>query len=233
MRRILALATGLLASAALAACGTSERTRSSATASVATTQSASSKVATGGTRAQPRTLADYDDDDYLHGYEDNDPDDRHEPKDRDGDIDAESAGHYYDRDDGSVRKFGRPATPSERRPIVALAKRYYSAAASDDGARICAMIYRPLARSYVETVGEHGPRFVRGLKSCSQILSRFFGGASQSVAFDLRLGITQVRVARGIGLVVLGNKPFPIRVLEVVREHGKWFLYGSLDSEMP
>lgn len=226
---VLTLAFALLAALALAACGSGRHERSPATVATSQTTSRSDP----SPRTQPRMFADYDDDDYLHGYADQDADDHHQPKDRDGDIDARASTGYYDEDDSGVRDFGRPATAAERAPIVALVARYYSAAAHDDGARICAMIDLPLARAYVRTVGNGGAHFARGLSSCQQIVSKIFAGATRMLAFSLRLGITGVRVSHHVALVVLGVRPFPIRVFEAIREAGRWRVYGSLDTEMP
>jgi hypothetical protein len=217
----------LLAALTLAACGSSGHTRLSASTGEGKTSSQPTP------RARPRMFADYDDDDYLNGYQDEDPDDHHEPKDRDGDIDAQPSTGYYDGDDSAVRYYGRPASSSERRSIVALAHRYYDAAARDDGAAICPLVYRPLARSYVQQFGVDGPHYLRGLRSCPAIASKFFAGATRMRAFAARLGITDVRVSGNVALVVLGLPPFPIRVFQAIREQGKWYVFGSLDSEMP
>ena len=220
------MATLLLATVGLVACGGSGHDASLATTAVASHAPPP--------RAHPILLSDYDDDDYYHGYGDEDSDDNRAPRDRDGDSDERPNRGYYDRDDGAISRFGRPASAAERAAVVALAKRYYAAAARDDGAPICAMLAPALARAFVESVGEHGPHFTHGLRTCPQILAKVFAGATTPMlAFSLRPAIASVRVSHNMALVVLGAKPFPLRVFSAVREGGKWYAYGAFDSEVP
>jgi len=232
MRLLAVLGAGALLSGGVAACGGLQHGSTATNQALAKGHQVSPVATTDRIRPHP-LFGDYDDDDYLYGYNDYDPDDHTQPKDRDGDIDARGGGRYFDRDDSSIISFGRPATPGERRAIAALAEHYYAAAARADGQRLCAMTYRPLAASYPNTIGENGPRYLHGLHTCAQIISKAFAGIPQMLPFSLRLGITDIRVSGKVGIAVLGVAPFPLRLLKVFHERGKWTLYGALDNELP
>lgn len=177
-----------------------------------------------------RELGDYDDDEWT-GSSDNDGDDK-PTVDGDGDL---NDGHgRYDADDRSFRAFGHIATPRERHAIIALVKSYYAIAARGDGASACALIYVPLARNYPEELGEFGPRYLHGLKTCPAILSRMFEPNRLLLRrYRARLQVEAVRVASGIGIAFLTFKGLPTRKMEVIKEGGRWKMYAALDSELP
>jgi hypothetical protein len=193
----------------------------------------STTVAIHSGRSRRHVFGDYDDDDYYTGVSDNDNDDLPDPNDRDGDSDGHTDA-YYDQDDSSVRTFGYPATRSDRRLIVALLKRYYTAAVAGDGAQVCSLVYSPLVKSYTQDLGQNGSRFLRGLRGCAQIVSRILMvGRSALAIVALRPGITEIRVSGRLALVVLGTNPSPIREIEVIRDQRIWMIYGPVDNEVP
>ncbi len=94
-------------------------------------------------------------------------------QDQDGDIDSLGQGGRYDTDNDAILTWGPPADGADRAAIVALLKRYYTAAAGE-GARACTMLDPLIA----ETVEEdrhagRGPRLPRG-SMCAQIMASMF-----------------------------------------------------------
>ncbi|MGA9285387.1 MAG: hypothetical protein WBV85_08085 [Solirubrobacteraceae bacterium] len=183
----------------------------------------------------PHTFGDYDDDDgyYDVGPSDYDNDDSEKPTDKDGDFDS-SGGGQYDSDDNSVRYFGHSARPADRRAITALSKIYYAAAVADDGAKACSLIASPIAKLYPQSLGVGGPPYLRGLKTCAEIVSKLFDQNHTQVRADAAtLRVTNVRVEGKLGLAVLAFNGRPGRQMETIREHRSWKMLFPLDTELP
>jgi len=178
---------------------------------------------------------DYDsDDDYndkLHGDADND--DSTKPKDRDNDSDNTS-NSYYDKDDNVVLHYGHATNAQDRRTITALVKRYFAAAARQDGASACSMIASSLANSVAETLGgKAGPAYSRG-NTCAAVMSKlFYHYHRQLAAHESQLEVTAVRLDGPKGIAVLGFKTLPGRQLHVARENAVWKIDALLDLELP
>jgi hypothetical protein len=186
------------------------------------------------TRTQSSIYGDYDGDDHSRfGSEDGDSDDNGKPKDGDNDTDN-SSGSYYDSDDDSVRHYGHAADTSDRSAIAALVKRYYAAAATEDGAAACSMILSNLVRSVPRDLGRPpGPPYLRG-NTCAIVMSKIFKEHHlQLAAYAGGLEVTGVRVDHDHGLAVLGFKTLPGRQIRVAREARAWKLEALLDSELP
>ncbi len=180
-------------------------------------------------------FGDYDDDDGYYDVRasDNDTDDEEE-KPADGDGDSDGGTGRYDGDDSSVRYFGHAAGPTDRQAIAMLTMTYYAAAAADDGAEACALIFSPIAKSYPRSLGVGGPPYLRGSKTCAEIAARLFDQNRTQVRADAAsLRVTDVRVAGNLGLAVLVFKGRPVRQMETQRENGAWKMLAPLDTEMP
>jgi hypothetical protein len=235
--RLLLLAGLALSGVVVAACGSSPQAQRSPTSgSDAAVKPATTPTATGSKEADRRLFGDYDDDDDLHSgprRDDGDNDDSSLPADGDNDSDA-SPRDYYDSDDAAILHAGHAASASDRHAIAALLKHYYALAAAGDGTHGCAFLSSQLRRTFVQAVGEDGPRYLRGLKSCTAILSRMFNrNHAQLSAYAARLKVAEVRIVGKVGLVILDVRPHPARSIEVIRERGRWMLYAPLDAELP
>jgi hypothetical protein len=181
----------------------------------------------------PHNFGDYDPDDYDTRFSDGDNDDIRGPRDRDNDLDNKT-GSYYDRDDSSVRAFGRPAGPADQRAITALVKRYFTAAAADDGHMACSLLYSKLAKIIPESYGKPpGPAYLRG-KTCPEVMTKLFErNHEQLSAYIASLQVAGVRIDHDGGRAVLRFAALPGRQIEVEREHKKWKIYALLDRELP
>src|SRR5690242_11761264 len=89
---------------------------------------------------------------------------RHPARDRDDDGDKND-------DDAHVLYWGRAATGADQQAITTLIKRYYAAAAAEDGAQACSLLVPFVAEAVPENYG-HQP----GLhgRSCAVVMSKFF-----------------------------------------------------------
>jgi hypothetical protein len=231
--RSLALLTSVLVCVGAAACGDLRR-RAGAVAQ-RTSRAAigsSTRSSAGAARARQHIFGDYDNDDYDN-TSDNDYDDNDKPTDRDDDSDSHGGG-YYDGDDAGVRAFGHAASPAEGQAIATLVKSYYAAAAAADGAKACSMIHPAFARTFPPALGEAGPSYLHGAKTCSEVMSRLFKqNHMRMAAYAVKLEVAGVRLTGSHGLVVLAFRTLPGRQIEVEREHGSWKLDALVDRALP
>jgi hypothetical protein len=135
----------------------------------------------------------------------------------DGDADGDGRGSF-DRDDARILHAGRPAGARERRAIAALFARYYAAAAAGSGARACALSYRTLVAAIPqdEATPGYGPRFLWGLKTCSQIMSRLFVYVHSEVSAPV--AVAAIRIAHGHAFVLLRSQTMPMSMMEATPE---------------
>lgn len=150
----------------------------------------------------------------------------------DGDHDIDSLGRSrYDPDSDANPTFGPAASATERWPIVTLITRYYAAAAADDGARACSMLYPLIAEAIVE---EHRPGrgspALRG-NTCAQVAAKVFARRHRELVKDaatLRVGWIQLQARQAVTLVHFG--PTRELMVRVHRAHGGWQMNTLLDS---
>jgi hypothetical protein len=130
--------------------------------------------------------------------------------------------------DNGISTYGHEASAADRRTITALVKRYYKAAAEDDGATACSLIYSILAEAVPEDYGQPpGPPALRG-KTCAVVMSKLFKripGQPSSVLSATE--VTGVRVAGRRGFAQLHSSAMPTGEIAVERELGRWKI-GSL-----
>jgi hypothetical protein len=223
----------------VAACGGGKAGAGSSPDSSSPATTAPSTVAQTGASevgpAQGEISGDYDsDDDHPNGASnDADNDDIRTTKDRDNDMDNGSHS-YYDQDDNSTRVFGRAARGAEASAIAALVRRYFAAAAREDGASACSLIVPTLARSVPEDLGRSsGPLFSRG-QTCVVVMSKIFKHYHRQLAAHLAsLRVDAVRVEGSGGWAVLAFRALPGRRVRVARVGRAWMMDALLDEELP
>ncbi len=127
---------------------------------------------------------------------------------RDGDGDNDSFGMgSADTDRDAVLTDGPAAGPADRQAIVSLIRRYYAAAAAENGAKACTLTYSLFAESLVE---EHdrgkGAPSLSG-DTCRQIASKLFAQQHAQLVRDLatlRVTTVQLRLKQGRAVVRFG-----------------------------
>jgi hypothetical protein len=156
----------------------------------------------------------------------------------DGDIPGDDrAGRS---DDYLVRGYGQAAGETETKELESLVKRYYVAAAAEDGAAVCVLLDPRLREglNLVKAIPHEdapppGSTIFSG-KDCAQVASLLFKlNHQQLVEKAGTFVVTGVRVSNFHGLVLLGFKAMPERLMPVAREQGAWKIGALLDLEVP
>jgi hypothetical protein len=157
-------------------------------------------------------------------------------QDTDGDTDTQRltgryASGFYDYDDGYFLSRGHEAGPAERRAIAALVTRYYKAAREGDGQLACSLLYRSIAESLSEDYGgPSGPSYLRGDKTCAEVLEGVFKHAAAKVLAPIEIHEVRLEGARGVAF--LASKTMPTSSIAVSREEGPWKLVGVLANPL-
>lgn len=152
--------------------------------------------------------------------------------DKDNDIGAAPD----DKNNSRAFDFGHAASPSERRAITALVKRYYAAALADNGARGCALLFSTLAEAAPRDDSQEPgtPAYMQGARTCAQVLAKLFNHAHPQLTLELpKLRVTRVRLEEHHGFAFLSFGTLPERSISVQREGHVWKLTQILDEELP
>lgn len=229
-RPVWALCMIALVSVGTTACGkTSNSTSTAPRVARATT------VANAQEHIQENTPFDSDKDtDGAHP----DEDESNKPviSDRDNDGDNSNAEARHDSDDRSVLRFGHPASASDKRQIGTLIRRYYAAAAAEDGAKACSsLLYSTYAEAVPEDYGTSppGPSYAQGT-SCSVVMTLIFKHFHGQIAVRLpKLKVSVVRTQERQGLAVLSFDRLSEHEIRVVREGRAWKILALIDNELP
>jgi hypothetical protein len=235
MKLVLVLAWVSVCAGAAAGCGDTA-TRVGSTSPAAATGTATSSSATNrATDASPvvahlagRLLGDEDDDDQPGHYTPS----KSLDSDADLDVDSKHANTgYLDFDDGIVADFGRPASAADARSATAFVKHYFAAAAAEDGAAGCSMLYRTYADTVVEDDGSSAsPPYQRG-NTCAIVMSKIFTHLRAELTAPAE--VVAVRVDGPMAYVLLGSTTRPASYVRLHREGGAWKLYGEIQRPLP
>jgi hypothetical protein len=150
--------------------------------------------------------------------------------DRDGDEPANSG--YRDADDGEIDAYGHAASAPEADTIASVVRAYYTAAASGDARRACALTYYLDAETLPEKYGEPpGPLWLKGARTCPALLARVF--ARYHKKLTVPLVVTAVRV-NGVHVdALVGFKTLAAGYVKLRREGSAWKVDGLLATPLP
>lgn len=152
--------------------------------------------------------------------------------DRDGDRDFGSS----DVDLPNALGFqGHAATAADRAAVVALVKRFYSAALAEDGAKGCSQLYTPLVEAAPEDYGEPGgPEYTLGAKNCTEVLTDLFRHFHGTLTAEVpKLRVLRVLIERRQGVALIGFGALPKAELPLLREETHWRVGALQDHELP
>jgi hypothetical protein len=139
---------------------------------------------------------------------------------------------HDDSDDSEILHYGHAASPTDAGRIVALVKRYYAAAAAENGAGACALTYFILLETLPEDYGgPPGPLYLRGARTCQAVLSRVF--AHFHARLSRPMAVTGVRVNGDLAYALLGSTTTAVGYMAVRREHGVWKIDRALAAPLP
>jgi len=154
----------------------------------------------------------------------------------DADHDEDIGAPFDDTNHRSEFDLYRPASPADRRAIVALVKSYYAAALAEDGARGCSLLYSTLAESTVEDDSREpdSPPYMRGQSTCAGVLHALFHHYHLQLAYELpKRSIWRVRVEGLYGYVFMRFGALPERQTGVEREGRVWKMSRLYDVGLP
>lgn len=222
---LLALCIAGLLGAGVSACGESHKSTSPTS-----TNASSTTTTENSTAASNKADPDKDHDGAKPDEDDKGP----PPKiDQDGDSDNNSKS-YYDSDDKGLLEYGHAASAAEKQAITGLIKRYYVAAAAEEGAKACSMLYSTYAEAVPEDYGTSppGPSWARG-STCAAVLTHVFNHEHTEIAAKLpKLKIARIRVEEHRGLVVLSFHKIPASEIRVLREGHTWRVEALVDNPL-
>jgi hypothetical protein len=134
----------------------------------------------------------------------------------------------------AITEYGQEASPADKQAITALVNRYYVAAAADDGATACTLIYSPLSESVAEDYGQApAPASLAG-KTCQVVMSKLFRQVpGQPSAVLATTEVTGVRVKGKKGYALLRSKTMPEGDITLQRELGTWRIGTLIGDALP
>lgn len=142
-------------------------------------------------------------------------------RDRDYDFD-------HNDDDGEILDYGHAASAADSRAVGALIRRYYRAAAAENGAEGCALLIPALAESVAEQLSDSA-----GLRApdCARALGRLFELEHRKLAGEATVKVVLVRVdgERSLTMLSFANNP-AVRQIFARRVDGSWKLREPFDS---
>lgn len=154
----------------------------------------------------------------------------------DADHDNDVGAPYDDANNSMALDFGHPASPTDRRVITHLVKRYYAAALASNGRKACSMLYSTLAEAAPEDDSREpgSPPYMQNDYSCAEVLDDLFKHFHPQLAVELPvLKVTRVRVQDYNAFAFLSFGPLAERRISLSREGPVWKLSQIYDEELP
>lgn len=144
--------------------------------------------------------------------------------DSDNDAPIQEGPRFPDRDDGFTLNLGRGVAPAEKRTLVALVRRYMSAARALDGASVCSLLTPEAAASLGSEVSHAGDSCQASAKA---LLARFHQQLAASVE------IVDVRIVGKAAEVVVGSRALSASVVLLQRNGAAWKVGQLLATHLP
>lgn len=138
---------------------------------------------------------------------------------------------YHDEDDELALKFGHAASATEARAAAGVVERYYLAASARDGARACALMAPPFAKSVPLDYGKLGAAYLRGAKTCASVLERLFKHLRTQLTGGVQ--VTDVRVSGSTALAFIGSHSIRASQIALHREGGRWTVSQLIGAPLP
>jgi hypothetical protein len=144
-------------------------------------------------------------------------------------------------DDTPLTEYGHPAGRVTRRTIAKLVKRYYAAAASQNGAKACSLMHPRLRENLRlnRSVPEDQYSFPVHVRlapgeRCAHAMSALFELHHQGLVRELpTLRVTAVRVDGPHGVAILAFTTAGRQWLPVARDGAVWKIHGLLGTLLP
>ena len=153
----------------------------------------------------------------------------------DSDKDNDVGAPYDDTNNDSALDYGHAASSADKQAVTALVKRYYTIAATDDGAQACPLIVSGLSKAVAEDYGHGsaGPSYLSSGTTCQAVMTLLFKHNHDQLAYELaKLEVPRVRLIGHNGIAILRFGALE-REISVSREGHTWKLETLLDTELP
>lgn len=129
--------------------------------------------------------------------------------------------------------YGQPASSEVRDAVVGVVARYYKTAVAGDGSAACSQMVRILVKAVPIDVGQAGPRYARGGKTCGAVMVAFFRHFHRQLLAGVQVTGVRVRVRGKQALALLGSRAMPARYITVQWQDGAWKIAQTLGVPLP
>jgi hypothetical protein len=149
----------------------------------------------------------------------------------DEDIDSDKRKHEPDNEH---EPFGHPADATDTRLVTALVKHYYTAAAHEQGAVACGLLFSVFAETVAETYGgSAGSSSLRG-NTCAAVVTKLFVQMHRRLRKGPSVKVAAVRVDlnRALARFALAGER-PTHYILAQRERGVWKMSQLIDVDYP
>lgn len=127
-----------------------------------------------------------------------------------------------------------PKDEADEQKVAAIVERYYAAAAADDGAKACSMLYSHMANSVAEDYGQPpGPPELRG-KTCAVVMSKVFKHRDGQPTADLTaITVIGMRTNKdNEALALLRSPAMAFGEISLHRQGSSWKILQLLGSPL-
>jgi hypothetical protein len=153
-------------------------------------------------------------------------------KDKDEDYPVPESYKFPDKDDKATFAYGHRPNATAMSAITNTVKRYYAAAATDNGAVACSLFPPSFASSIPEDYGQApGMSYLRGAKTCQTVMSMFFQHFHEQLAEAIT--VVEVRVQGSTAQVVLSSKTMRASSIFLARQGSSWKVQNLLGQPLP
>jgi len=156
-------------------------------------------------------------------------------RDNDDDYDnAHGTATRYDLDDNPTLDYGHLADATDAAAITELVRRYYAAAAAENGAAGCHMLFPVMAESLPEDYATPSGNESANGSNCAAVLTKVFKGQhTRYVSRNASLSVTSVRIEGVQGLALLQFKGILDAHLRFRRYGNRWTVRQLIDEGLP
>jgi hypothetical protein len=149
----------------------------------------------------------------------------------DEDFDSD---RYKDEPDNESEPVGHPAGAADARAVAAVVKRYFAAAAREQGAAACALLYSVFEELVAQTYGGVGGAPELSGNSCAEVATKLFRQQHRQLRAATSVKVAAVRISFNRGIAQFGfgaGRPTLYTMLH--RERARWKMDEMLYSEHP
>jgi hypothetical protein len=150
--------------------------------------------------------------------------------DKDNDAPVPESYRFPDADDRATFAFGRPVGTAAG-GIADLVRRYYAAAAAEDGAGACRLLVPSLARTLPAAQRGTDASARRPGETCATALAGLFARYHEELAAPIK--IAHMGERGSVTQVILSSRTLRAGSIFLVRERGSWRIEEPLSRPLP